>query len=98
MFLAIVDGRLIALESGFVNPLQPNLLIDWDTIARHVKPTDGKLRLGIAAVGCQLVPENTLRQVFLYTIAVPVGLPEESLVVIHFSTVSKIVSIGHIHL
>ena len=75
MFLAIVDGRLIALESGFVNPLQPLLFINGDTIARHVKPADGKLCLGIAAVGSQLVPESTLRQVFLYAISVPVGCP-----------------------
>ena len=73
MFLAIVDGRLIALESGFVNPLQPLLFINGDTIARHVKPADGKLGLGITAMGSQLVPEGTLRQVFLYAIAVPVG-------------------------
>ena len=98
-----------------MNPLQTNLLIDGDTIARHVKPADGKLRLGITAVGSQLVPEGTLRQVFLYAIAVPVGcpavlltlymslksgfaIPEESLVVIHFSTVSEIIGIGHIDL
>ena len=60
MFLAVVDGWLIALEGGFVNPFQANLLINGDTIARHVKPADGKLCLGIAAVGCQLVPESTL--------------------------------------
>ena len=73
MLLAIVDGGLIALERGFVNPFQTFLFIDGNTVARHVKPANGKLCLGIAAVGCQLIPESTLRQVFLYTITVPIG-------------------------
>jgi hypothetical protein len=60
VFLAIVDGWLVALEGGFVNPLQAFLLIEGNTIARHVKPADGKLCLGITAISRLLVPESTL--------------------------------------
>ena len=73
VFFAVVDGGLIALERGFVNPFQTFLLINWNTIPGHVKPADGKLCLGITAVGCQLVPESALRQVFFYAITVPIG-------------------------
>ena len=73
MFLTIVDGRLIALECGLVNPLQTLALILRNACACHQKPACGKLCLGIAAIGCQLIPENALFEVLLYTIAIPVG-------------------------
>ena len=59
MFLTIVDGRLIALERGFVNPLQALALILWNACASHQEPASSELRLGITAVGGQLIPLST---------------------------------------
>ena len=73
MFLTIVDGRLIALERGLVNPLQPLALILWNSCASHQEPACGKLCLGVPAISCQLIPENALFEVLLHAIAIPVG-------------------------
>ena len=73
MFLAIVDSWLIALESRFVNPLQAFALILWNACASHQEPTCSKLCLSITTVGCQFIPENTLFEVLLYTVTIPVS-------------------------
>ena len=73
MLLTIVDCGLIALEGGLVNPLQTLALVLWNACACHQKPACGKLCLGIAAIGRQLIPESTFLQVLLYTVAVPIG-------------------------
>ena len=59
MFLAIVDGWLIALEGGLVNPLQSLALILRNARASHQEPSCGKLSLSITAIGCQLIPLST---------------------------------------
>ena len=59
MFLTIVDGRLIALERGLVNPLQALALILWNACASHQEPASSELRLGITTIGCQFIPLST---------------------------------------
>ena len=71
MLLAIVNSRLIALEGGLVNPLQALFLINGNACAGHQEPACGELCLSIAAIGSQLIPEDTLRQVFLHAVAIP---------------------------
>ena len=59
MFLTIVNGWLITLKSGFMYPFQPNLLIFRNSIASHVKPSNGKLSLRITTMSSQFVPKGT---------------------------------------
>ena len=56
MLLAIVNCWLVALERGFMNPLQALALVLWYTCAGHQEPACGELCLGIAAIGRQLIP------------------------------------------
>ena len=73
MFLTIVDGWLIALEGGLVNPLQSLALILRNARASHQEPACGELCLGITTIGSQLIPKDTLFEVLLYTVTIPVG-------------------------
>ena len=74
MFLAVVDGRLIALERGLVNPLQTLALVLRHTCASHQKPACSKLCLGIASIGAAYwngdgVEKNLEECVFWYELA-----------------------------
>ena len=73
MLFTIVNCRLIALEGGLVNPLQALTFIFGNTCTSHQEPACGKLCLGIATVGCQLIPKDTLFKVLLYAVTIPVG-------------------------
>ena len=75
MFLAIVYGRLVSLEGGLSYPLQAYFLIHRNAIARHMEPSDGKLRLCIATIGSELIPKGALHQIFLHAITIPIGRP-----------------------
>ena len=83
MLLAIVYCWLIALEGGLVNPLQPFLFIDRYACAGHQKPACGKLCLGITAIGRQLIPEDTLRQVFLHAADIEAAIDIAQLCSLH---------------
>ena len=73
MLLAILNCWLIALERSLVNPFYAFALVLWDTCAGHQEPACSKLCLGIATIGCQLIPKDTLFEVLLYAIAIPKG-------------------------
>jgi len=60
VLLAIVNRGLIALEGSLVNPFQAFLFIDGNACAGYQEPACGKLCLGIAAIGRQLIPESAL--------------------------------------
>ena len=59
VFLAVIDGWLVALEGGLVNPLQALALILWNACASHQEPASSELRLGITTIGCQFIPLST---------------------------------------
>ena len=73
ILLAVVNSGLIALERGLVNPLQALAFVFRNACTRHQEPACGELCLGIATVGCQLIPEHTFFEVLLHAVAVPSG-------------------------